>query len=121
MRKLITTIVAALVLPVAAQAQMTFVEDITQLLHGEVVYTEEAKDHIIVEVELPNYVELKHVIAGTSVALSDMNGKVYKDWKVEGASYVTFVYFYIGDVMHLIQVKLKDNILSFTFKNQDNE
>ena len=118
MKKFFFTL-AILILAMSSKAQMSFVEDLTELLHGKVVHTQQVDTHVYMEVGVPKYVELKHVIAGVSVSLNDVDGKIYKDWHIKDGTYQTFVYFYTGDLMHLIHIEFVESMMTFTFKHEE--
>jgi len=118
MKKVVTVLAVAFTMTM--QAQVDFVNDLAELLHAEVTYTDNVKEHTYMEVTIPNYVEVSHIMSGVTVVTGEFNGKVYKEWaeKADGM-FTKYIYYYIGDSLRLVEITYdpKSHLINFVFKD----
>lgn len=116
MKKIAT--ITAIILSSVMHAQMDFATELTKTLHGVVVGEEKVDEHTVVNAEIADYVELKHVLQATRIYVNKYNAEVYKDWHVDEGEYVTAIYYYIGKKLCLIRISYNStsNKMMFLFK-----
>ena len=85
----------------AVNAQSEFVNDVTEMLNGHVVFEDKIDAYTAIEVELEHYIEFSHVKEAASIAIMDLGGKVHKVWQSEGKPHqlVQTMYYYVGERM----------------------